>query len=57
MKRITQSIHRILIMTNWLVIGGYGVFAFLNPDTTGIGFLSFFVAGCIHMLVNWVFKK
>ncbi|MDE2694446.1 MAG: hypothetical protein OSA10_09715 [Paracoccaceae bacterium] len=57
MNRITQSIHRLLIMTNWLVIGGYGVFAFLNPDTTGIGFLSFFVAGCIHMLVNWVFKK
>ena len=57
MKRITQSIHRLLIMTNWLVIGGFGIYAFLNPETTGIGFVTFFIAGCIHLLVNWIFKK
>jgi hypothetical protein len=39
-------------MTNWLAISGYGVSAFFNPETTGIGFVSFFVAGCIHILVN-----
>lgn len=57
MNRITQSIHRLLIMTNWLVIGGFGIYAFLNPETTGIGFVTFFIAGCIHLLVNWIFKK
>ena len=44
-------------MTNWLVIGGFGIYAFLNPETTGIGFVTFFIAGCIHLLVNWIFKK
>ena len=57
MNRITQSIHRLLIMNNWLVIGGFGIYAFLNPETTGIGFVAFFIAGCIHLLVNWIFKK
>ena len=57
MNRITQSIHRLLIMTNWLVIGGFGIYAFLNPETTGIGFVTFFIAGCIHLLINWIFKK
>ena len=57
MNRITQSIHRLLIMTNWLVVGGFGIYAFLNPETTGIGFVTFFIAGCIHLLVNWIFKK
>jgi hypothetical protein len=44
-------------MTNWLVIGGFGIYAFLNPETTGIGFVTFFIAGCIHLLINWIFKK
>ena len=57
MNRITQSIHRLLIMTNWLVIGGFGIYAFLNPETTGMGFVAFFIAGCIHLLVKWIFKK
>tara|TARA_B100001142_G_C14006300_1_gene528590 strand:- start:289 stop:465 length:177 start_codon:yes stop_codon:yes gene_type:complete len=57
MSRVTQSIHRLLLITNWLVIGGFGVSAFLNPETTGIGFVSFFVAGCVHILINWVFKR
>ena len=57
MNRITQSIHRLLLMANWLVIGGYGVFAFFSSETTGIGFTLLFVAGCIHLLVNWIFKR
>ena len=44
-------------MGNWLVVGGYGVFAFLDPATTGIGFVLFFIAGCLHILVNIIFQK
>jgi len=44
-------------MGNWLVVGGYGVFAFVDPATTGIGFVLFFIAGCLHILVNIIFQK
>jgi hypothetical protein len=57
MSRITKSIYRLLVLSNWLFVGGYGVFAFLDPATTGIGFVLFFIAGCLHILVNFIFKK
>jgi len=35
----------------------WGVFAFVDPATTGIGFVLFFIAGCLHILVNIIFQK